>query len=97
MARSPELWGCSNCAEIMPIGEHCGCWVCHCCELQPLSTLDNVNLAGEPCWKCGHKQGACNCWLECAAGCGFLHPVGFLCNYQPGPVVALDDDDEIPF
>ena len=57
--------------------------------------MDGVNLAGEPCGKCGHQQGACNCSVECAAGCGFLHPVGFVCTYQPVPLDL--DDSEIPF
>src|ERR1017187_5180970 len=90
-------WGCGSCGrQGMRKEDHCGCWLCRCSELQPLDNTDCLNFAGEPCGKCGHTQGACNCSVECVAGCGFLHPVGFMCDYRPVPVVAFDDS-EIPF
>jgi hypothetical protein len=57
------------------------------------------NLAGQPCWSCGHDRGACNCSMPCAAGCGFLHPPGHVCNYAEAMAerAASYGDDEIPF
>ncbi len=85
-------WGCGCCGRHpMRKEEDCGCWRCRCCELQPAWDIGCVNLAGAPCWKCGHRRGRCNCYVECA--CGFLHPAGYVCNVR----AIVVTDEEAPF
>lgn len=85
-------WGCGVCGSQMRKGEHCGCWLCRCCkDRTPYADMETtllMTLASEPCSRCGHQQGACNC-VECPRHCGFLHPPGFVCE----PI----SDDELPF
>jgi|ERR1035438_4395295 hypothetical protein len=82
-------WGCGCCGEFLRKGEVCGCWVCRCCE-RYAEDVAFFNVAGSPCSQCGHDKGACDC-VECVRHCGFLHPVGYVCE----PPTYSDDD--VPF
>src|ERR1017187_8301321 len=89
MPQSTETWACICCGQIMRRDQHCGCWVCRCSE-RYAEDVGFLNVAGEPCSVCGHEKGACDC-VECVRHCGFLHPVGFVCE----PPLLTDDD--VPF